>query len=190
MGKGVCILVFGVSGVGKTSSCADYVARHPEWLHLRASALLSGATGESAEALRTSSYETIRGNQQLLGAALERARSGREAAPILIDAHAAIDNDSDLVPVPIDSVASLHCDGMILLELPTDTLAARRANANRPRPARSKLALDLEASLEADTVRSYAVALNIPLVCAKVGDAFRLDSLIDEIIRQQNPPAR
>jgi len=189
MARGPCILVFGVSGVGKTSSCTDYVTRHPEWLYLRASALLSDATGESTEALRVSSGEAIRRNQQLLGAALERARAGREAAPVLIDAHAVIDNDRDLVTVPVEAVASLGGEGIILLELPAEMLAARRAGSDRPRPARSAQELDREARLEAGAARGYAAVLEIPLVSARVEGAFRLDPLVDELVRQRRTVA-
>ncbi|VWX50863.1 AAA family ATPase [Novosphingobium sp. 9U] len=189
MARGLCILVFGVSGVGKTSSCTDYVARHPEWLYLRASALLSDATGESAEALRTSSEDAILRNQRLLGVALKRARAGREASPVLIDAHAVIDNDRDLVTVPVDAVASLYADGIVLLELSATMLAARRAGSDRLRPTRSAYSLDRESRLESAAVRSYATALGIPFARGKVEGDFRLDPLIDELVRRRREHA-
>ena len=186
MERGPCILVFGVSGVGKTLSCQDYVARHPEWLHLRASTLLSEATGKTAEALRKSSDQAIRDNQRLLSEALDRARTGREASPVLIDGHAVIDNDVDLVPVPLEAVAALRADGFILLEVPVETLAARRADANRTRPLRSYAGLAREVRMERETVRSYAALLDIPLASAQANDNFQLDALIDTLVKAPN----
>ena len=113
MERGPCILVFGVSGVGKTLSCQDYVARHPEWLHLRA-------------------------------------------------------------------------DGFILLEVPVETLAARRADANRTRPLRSDAGLAREVRMERETVRSYAALLDIPLASAQANDNFQLDALIDTLVKAPN----
>jgi hypothetical protein len=85
--------------------------------------------------------------------------------------------------------ASLGGDGIVLLELPADMLAARRAGGDRQRPARSAQELDREARLEAGAVRGYAAVLDIPLVSARVEGAFRLDPLVDEIVRQRRAGA-
>ncbi|MEI9412919.1 AAA family ATPase [Mesorhizobium sp. Ld1326N3] len=176
--------MLGVSGVGKTSKCLDYVARHPEWLYLRASALLSEATGKTTEALRTGSDMAIRDNQLLLGAALDRARTGREASPVLVDGHAVIDNDKHLVPVPVEAIAALRPDGFILLEASIEVLASRRDTAPRIRPRRSLADLARLMQAERDTVSTYAAILNLPLAHAQVEDVFQLDQLIDDLLRR------
>lgn len=178
-----CILVFGLSGVGKTTACMDFVRRHPDWQYLRASALLSDATGKDPEMLRTAEKSVIRDNQRLLGDAFDRARAPRAGAPVLVDAHAVIDNDSDLVTVPVEVVGSLNPSGLILLELPAESLAERRGSGDRQRPDRPVDALAREAQLEAAAVSRYALVLDVPLAQATVDSAFTLDRLIDELIR-------
>lgn len=183
------ILVFGVSGVGKTSSCEDYVRRHPEWLYLRASALLAEATGEAPETLRTEAEGSIKSNQSLLGNALRAARAKQPDRSILLDAHAIIDNDKALVEVPLDAVADLGADAMILLEATAEALAHRRSHAHRQRPIRSLEQLGREISAESKTVAVYARKLKIPLESAMVGAGFSLDPLIGRLVRKLAPPA-
>lgn len=181
MARGSTILVFGVSGVGKTSSCEDYVRQHPEWLYLRASALLSTATGETPETLRTQTAGAIRSNQNLLGRALSAARADQQYRPVLLDAHAVIDNDKTLVEVPIAVVSDLGADGMILLEATPEDIALRRSRGLRPRPTRSIEELGREIAAESRIVDAYARKLNIPLASAVVGADFSLDPLIDKL---------
>lgn len=182
------ILVFGVSGVGKTSSCEDYVRRHPDWLYLRASALLALATGEAPETLRTDTAGSIKSNQSLLGNALRAARAQQPGRSVLLDAHAIIDNDKALVEVPLDAVADLGADAMILLEAGVEALARRRAHAHRQRPIRSLEQLGREIAAESKTVEAYARKLKIPLASAIVGPGFSLDPLIDRLVRKLAPP--
>lgn len=182
------ILVFGVSGVGKTSSCEDYVRRHPEWLYLRASALLSQETGESPETLRTENAGSIKSNQSLLGNALRASRAKNPGRSLLLDAHAVIDNDSALVEVPLDAVADLGADAMILLEASAEDLAQRRTDPHRRRPVRTLEQLSREITAENKTVTAYSRKLKIPLASAVVGVGFRLDPLIDRLVRKPAAP--
>ncbi|WP_164523271.1 AAA family ATPase [Sphingomonas koreensis] len=183
------ILVFGVSGVGKTVSCEDYVSRHPEWLYLRASALLAEITGETPESLRTETAGSIKSNQNLLGEALRAARAKQGQRSILLDAHAIIDNDKALVEVPLEAVADLGADAMILLEASAQDLAQRRAQAHRRRPARSIDQLTREIAAESQTVAGYARKLKIPLASAIVGASFSLDPIIDKLAPKLAQPA-
>ena len=181
MAPGSIILVFGVSGVGKTFSCEDFASRHPEWLYLRASALLAKVTKETPETLRTEAEDSIRSNQSLLGDALRAARIGRVDRPVLLDAHAVIDNEKGLVEVPIQAVADLGGDAIILLEALAEDLAVRRLESIRRRPGRTIEQLKLEIAAENRTVAAYARKLNIPLALAMVCEGFSLDPIIDEL---------
>lgn len=175
-----CVLVFGISGVGKTHACADYAARHPDTLFVSASSLLKAATAESGEALRTASPSEIRNNQARLAGALAAFRAGREALPILIDAHGVIDNDSEFVRIPLSAIRSLSPDRLILLEAPPALVAERRAADARPRPQRPIEAIVREIAAERDAVKGYARALDLDLAIAEVLPGFRLDTLLRE----------
>lgn len=186
--RGACILVFGVSGVGKSSACEAFCGRRPQWLHFKASSLLSDATGDDPETLRTSPSNSIRSNQDLLCEALERARSGQETRPVLLDAHGVIDNGRDLVPVPTQAVARLRPDGIILLEAGPAEVAYRRAHGLRQRPTRSDEELTSELRMERETVQNYATVLRLPLVCGTTTTEFTLDPLVDSVLESIRAP--
>jgi adenylate kinase len=171
-------LVFGVPGVGKTTACQAYVGRHPETLFISASSLLKAAHQTSGEALRTAGAAEIVSNQQLLGAALAAFRKGREDRPVLIDAHAVIDNDQELVRVPVETIGSLVPDRLILLEAAACTVAQRRLADLRRRPVRNLKLISDELAAERATVESYAEALGLTLLVADVKPDFRLDALL------------
>lgn len=180
--RGLCVIVFGISGVGKTTECEAYIGQHPDWMHVSASQLLREATNVSNEDLRTASADGIRANQQLLGEMLTKHRLGRESRPILIDAHAVIDNDRQLVRVPIEAVRSLSPDGMILLEAPASLIAQRRLTG-RHRPQRSIADIRRELSAERQTVRRYAKELRVPLQEGEATGSLTLDRLLKAIVK-------
>lgn len=184
---GACILVFGVSGVGKSRACSDYVDRNPDWLHLRAGELLSRLTGESPENLRTALDEEVVANQGLLSSAVTRARAGRKHRPVLVDCHAVIDNDDDLVVVPAGTVAALAPNGIILLEHDAAEVAMRRIVDLRVRPSREPAAIAREAALERNTVEGYAASLALSLVIARTEVDFRLDASVDAVLSRRLP---
>ena len=173
-----CVLVFGVSGVGKTHACADYAARHPDTLFVSASSFLQAVTAESGEALRTASPTKIRKNQERLASALAAFRAGREAIPILIAAHGVIDNDSEFVRIPLSAIQSLSPDRLILFEAEPTLVAERRAADTRTRPQRPIEDLVREIATERDAVKSYARALKLDLAIADVVPGFRIDPLL------------
>jgi adenylate kinase len=187
-----CVLVFGVSGVGKSSACRRYVADHPETLFVSASSLLKQARQQTAEALRTAAPEAIIDNQALLASAFAAYRAGREAQPILVDAHGVIDNDRDLVRLPASAIAAFRPDRLVLLEATPEETAARRDADVRPRPSRSLSAIAEEIAAERAAVEGFAAVLGLPLLRGAVGPNFRLDALLDApaASRSAPPPTR
>lgn len=178
---GTCILVFGISGVGKTTVCSDFAARHPEYLHYRASALLSAAKSESTERLRTSSAADIRSNQALLGEKLDSLRNGQLQRPVIVECHAIIDNDIELVEVPVSIVQALRPDGLILLEANAETVCARRVSDDRGRPMRTAEEIDRELIMERKAVSAFAVALDLPLVSLDTVTHTLIDDAVSQL---------
>lgn len=178
MRPNACVLVFGVSGVGKTTACESYVKRHPQWMHIRASELLSQATAKDPRSLRIGTADEIEANQALLGLQLKRRRDAVPHRPFLIDAHAVIDNDLGLVPVPLEAVRALYADALILLEAPAAIVVSRRASGDRTRPARSVEDIEIELKAEADVVRRFAQCLGLPIETGIVTENFDLAPLI------------
>lgn len=171
--RGETIVVFGVSGVGKTSSCRAFVARHPEYLHLSASELLRSAATVNPATLRTAPSDQILANQRLLPGALRARREGQWERPVLIDAHSVIDNDKEIVRIPVEVIQSLVPDGMVLLETAPEIVAARRSVPGSRRPRRSVSQIAHEAEVARQAVLGYASSLEVPLEIAdlRAGDA-------------------
>jgi adenylate kinase len=173
------MVVFGISGVGKTTACHRYVLHHPEVLHLKASELLRDALKVDPENLRTQSSAGIIKNQDRLAQALQDRLTESGLENFVLDAHSFIDNDGDLVSIPTATIASLKPTGLILLEATPEEIAARRLlSGDRKRPQRSIEELRSQIDLSRRNVQRYAVELKLPLKIATVGPGFDLDHAI------------
>lgn len=175
---GDCILVFGVSGVGKSWLCQEFTRAHPNFLYLRASDVLSDITSKAPEELRTAKADQIKANQQLLANELRLRRRGQRERPVLVDAHGVIDNDNELVRVPVESVRSMEPTGLILLEADPSVIANRRQIDSRTRPRRGTAALRREIAAERETVFEFAKLLGLPIEVGSANDGFSLDAVV------------
>lgn len=184
MERAPLIMIFGISGVGKTTACLAYVSTHPRYLYGRASAILQKAHGIPIEVLRTETASSVIENQAVLPPAVMVLRRAEPSKTMLLDSHAVIDNDAVIVEVPLDIVTALEPDGFILLEADSATIKQRRDEASRPRPQRSVAQIDDEAQAERKAVVSYAKALDKPLVIDVVTSQYDLKSAIDQLNRQ------
>ncbi|WP_311276823.1 AAA family ATPase [Methylobacterium sp. WCS2018Hpa-22] len=154
------VIVLGISGVGKTTLCEAFVAKHKTFLHFSASKLLQAATGCSPDRLRLLPKESIIKNQNLLGEALFQKMAGREGYNLIIDAHTIIDNETGLVVVPIEPIASLNPKGFIFLHAAPEVLLQRRLTDNRKRPYRTATELRKQQSIAKGIAYKYARALH------------------------------
>lgn len=158
-----CFIIFGVSGVGKSTACERFVAEYPNFLYARASSLISAAAHADTDTLRRSTKDQILKNQWMLVDALSEFRAGRETRPVILDAHAVIDNDEELIEVPTEVIRKLCPTGLVLVDSKSATLAARRKRDARQRPVRNKMQLDRELNAERSAVKMYSRALDVPL---------------------------
>lgn len=179
---GPCCLVFGVSGVGKTSACSAFTQRHPNWLFVSASTLLKAAKGATGERLRTADSQSIVDNQLVLADAVRQFRSGRVERPMLLDAHAVIDNDRELVRVPVEVIRALQPSLFVLLEAPAQVVLERRLADTRQRPVRDVASIERELAAERSAVADYSVDVGVELLKANVTSDFVLESVFKEII--------
>lgn len=181
------VVVFGISGVGKSTACVSYVSRHPTVLHTSAGALLQEAKRTESSLLRIQDPQSILRNQNLLCAALARFRLGREDADILIDAHSIIDNGHELVEIPVDTVRAINPSGLILLEAPAELVFERRQKDSRSRPLRSVEELQLQMNIAREVCRNYGRELSLPLEIGAVSHEQDLDTLINRMVcRREN----
>lgn len=172
------IMVFGISGVGKTTACEAFVKSNPIYFYDRASAIMQRAHRTVTEALRTTDSESIRSNQGVLPSAVMALREAFPYKIMLLDCHAIIDNDKGLVEVPPETIKDLKPDGFILLEADAAVVKQRRENAERVRPNRTVDQIEAEQIAERRTVRSYVNNLHIPLIIDNASINYDLSSAI------------
>jgi adenylate kinase len=177
--------VFGISGVGKTSLITKALGCVPDCLHLQASTLIKRGFGDPAlesEALRRSSGDRVLANQEILVTSFKSALAAQNPEIVIFDGHLIIDNDLELVEVPVEVIAALQPSRLIHVDDDVDVIARRReSDRNRQRPSRSLEELAHHQALSIDLCRRYASSLGVPLDTLAPDDAARLA----EIVRPQ-----
>ncbi|WP_404470979.1 ATP-binding protein [Bradyrhizobium ottawaense] len=175
------LIVFGVSGVGKTTACLGYVARHPRYLLLSASALIASATGATLKSLRTASAQQLLANQDILQLAVDNELRKRGASSFILDGQCVLDNGREIVTLPAEAIRPFRPTGLILLEASATEIANRRSQDARQRPFRTVKELSEQLAQNRDAVRDYAMQLEIPFVCAEAKGAFSLDKPLEAL---------
>ncbi|MDR7040317.1 adenylate kinase [Methylobacterium sp. BE186] len=160
---GIVVPVFGISGVGKTTLCRNFVARNPAYMHLQASELLRELKGVDPESLRQSSPSEIETNQKSLAFALQKKIENDKICRILLDAHSLIDNGSTLVPISPDIIASFRPKSLIVIEEDPQLIYERRLRDQRARPIRSISELHQQQAASTSQALLYSHALNLPI---------------------------
>lgn len=158
------LILFGVSGVGKTTAATRMLERFPAWLHFQASTLLRSALNQSGESLRTAEPKQIASNQHALAAALAGARASFPGRPVIIDAHSVIDNDETLVPLPLETFSALQPIAIAFLAAPAEEISRRRKLDPRGRPSRNAKQISAYQDLAEVVARDHARTLGVPFV--------------------------
>lgn len=171
-------IVFGVSGVGKTTACLDFVARHPHYLLLSASSLIAEATGASLKSLQTASVQQLLANQEILQAAVESRLQKHAASSFILDGQCVLDNGSDIVVLPVEAIAPFRANGFILLEAAASAILNRRSTDTRQRPKRSIEEISEQLAMNREAVEGYARHLRIPFVFAEAKGGLSLDAAV------------
>lgn len=163
-------ILFGLSGVGKTTMGRSIIDREAGVAHLSASDLLKAAHSQTGEELRTADQDRLVANQVVLGDALDRWHFPVGTHHILLDAHSVVDNDRTLVDIPVDVIASLAPDRLIFIIDEPATIVARRASDERQRPARTAEELHAHQERSLAVCTDFSNALGVPLTVVRAGD--------------------
>ena len=117
----------------------------------------------TGEKLRTGPKDNIVSNQSALVEALAAERKGRWEQPVLLEAHAFIDNDHALVDVPVEVMEALGVTGLLSLAASAREVANRRQHDTRKRPERSVAELDRQQKHSLEVSGEIARKLQVPL---------------------------
>jgi len=178
------ILVFGISGVGKSWLCRQ-ATQALAVRHISGSQLIQAEKERvmsqivTADALRT---DSVVANQQLL---LEGFRNYRlqDNKSIIFDGHNVIDTDNGLIEVPYEVISGLEPAAIVMVIDSPDTIVMRRASdPSRARPLRSTEALSTYQDLCVELAKRYASALSIPTTAIKSGDVSSFVSFVEPFV--------
>lgn len=118
------IIVFGVSGVGKTTACAEYANRNHDVVHFSASGLLR----LHRETAGTRTIDEVMQDQHTLVDLVCALRAETRASLMLLDAHSHIVVAGHKIVVPADIIAAMNPIGLIFFKATGDVVFSRRAS--------------------------------------------------------------
>ncbi len=181
MSVGPTVALLGVSGAGKTWLASRIAAVRPKFLKLSAGKLLREALHTTGKTLRTAPSGDVLRNQNKLVDVLQAKRAGQLERPVLLEAHAFIDNDHELVDVPVEVLRALNVTGLLVLMVPPEALRARRVkDSDRRRPDRTTDELSRQQDHMLDLARDYSRKLPAKMLILDSGDVASALSFVDE----------
>ena len=184
MNEGPVIALLGISGSGKSTLARAIARARPEILRLTASQLLKSSLRTTGERLRTAEANTILDNQLRLVGALSEARQGQQQRPVLLEAHAFIDNDRELIDVPASVMSGLGVAAILAIEASASEILRRRHADVRKRPDRSVEELARQQIHSREVERRFAEQLGVPLRTVASEDCEGALAFIDAVTRK------
>lgn len=187
--QGLTILVFGISGVGKTRLIQRAKEQLMPALTWRASEMIGEARQISnSEDLRRLPVNELQASQELIVTGFTARRRANPDELVILDAHSVIDADSGLLEIEIDVVARLYPAGLIHVADTAAHIQQRRdADLAHPRPARNVVQLDYYQKRSLDMCRRYSEALLVPLVEVISGDEQAFVRAVRRIVKSASP---
>lgn len=185
MGIAKVIAVFGLSGVGKSTTLQQVVAESGGLAIVMNAGALIGRRKQnkgSDENLRLLPTKEIQHNQEILIEELARERKSIGAQVLLLDGHCVIDNGDRLVPIPIEVIKKLDLAALVFVQEEVERIRERRLRdekRSRPNLSVAELAKQQKKALEVCSV--YASVLGLPLTIVTVEQWQLIAELVDEI---------
>ena len=124
-----CRLTFvvGISGVGKTTIIRRFVKEHSDYVHLEASKLIKQRIrAETSEQIRVLPKNKVLMNQSVLIEELSRYKE--KYSQIILDGHLLINNNQELIPIPLDIVKKISPRNIILIHGNSHDILSHRIN--------------------------------------------------------------
>ena len=179
------IAVFGLSGVGKSTTLERVVAESEGLATVVNAGVLirrQMLNDESGETLRLLPAEDIQHNQEILVEELARERSTINAQVLLLDGHCVIDNGDRLVPIPVEIIERLNLAALVFVQDEAGKIRARRlTDEKRTRPDLSPTELAKQQEQALEICASYASELGLPLTIVTTKQWRSVARVIDEV---------
>ena len=152
------IVVYGVSGAGKTTSCDDFVSKHTDFICITASNFTRNKIPEN---------DFIK-NQIDIANSINQIRHLNSNKSVLLDAHSFIFYKGNTLEIPASIVAMVNPSGLILINEIEQVVRMRR-KINNDQICRN-VSLSVEIDLCEKIVMTYARTLNLPLLKIESSD--------------------
>ncbi len=120
------VLIFGVSGVGKSTLISNFVSSHKEWSHLQAGTLLKESLKFDRDELRLVSGGEIRSNQDVLVHSFRQKIESDNLTHVLFDGHSVINNGTSIVKIPLEVIKAFEASAIIFIEASPEEIIIRR----------------------------------------------------------------
>lgn len=170
-------LIAGISGVGKSYIIKNLCESSHNFVHFSAGSLIKKRKMSlSRDELRLQNTKDILQNQYLLVSQLhEELKLVPMVRHILFDAHMIVDNDNELLEIPLTIFEQLKPSRIIFLsEEPKIILERRRNDAFRKRPIRSETEILNHQEISKKLVIEYAEILSIPFISTSSNNEIQL----------------
>ena len=185
MGLTKVIAVFGLSGVGKSTTLKRVVAESGGLATVvNAGVLIRRQTlnDESSEALRLLPTEDIQRNQEILVEELARERTAIGAHVLLLDGHCVIDNGDQLVPIPVEIIEQLDLAALVFVQEEAREIRARRlGDEKRMRPDLSPAEIAKQQNQALEICDSYASELGLSLTVVTTEQWQSVARLVEDV---------
>ena len=155
-----------MSGVGKSTLLEKLAAECPsEILHLQASQLIKDRQGiTDTEVIRKIDAEKIIDNQKHLIEGFNQKCNTSSASLVLFDGHCVIDNNVDLIPIPVSVIQALSPRHLVFVQDKPENITIRRlTDISRQRPERNTIDVAKTQKKALQVCREYKRKLRIPL---------------------------
>ena len=177
------VIVFGISGVGKTSLIAQHVARDSGCVHISGSTVIEGILSSSDKqgtVRRDKDKRTLLKLQELAVREIHRESQSYGNKLVILDAHNVIDAADGLVRIPVSVFESLSPILLLFVyDDPKEIKMRRLEDTSRRRPNIRTSELACYQDIAFDTARSYSSALGIDLAQVRSGDLVAFQTVID-----------
>ncbi|MBA8838427.1 AAA family ATPase [Ochrobactrum sp. RH2CCR150] len=167
------IIVFGVSGIGKTTACANYASRNSNVAHFMASALLS----LHRETAGTRTIDKAMQDQRLLVDLVCTLRLETQASILLLDAHNLIVVAGCEIVIPVNIIAAMKPTGLIFFRANGTIVSSRRVSRGDTKDVSSGEIERLQMNA-LKAVKSYANQIPCPLAIVDADQGIDLSDAI------------
>lgn len=156
-------IVFGLSGVGKTTACLHYLETSPACQYISVSAVLRDISGDAK-------IWSLPRKEMQIRLASEVAARFRPDCERLIDAHSLIETDEDSYEVPVDAIRLMEPTTLVFLQQAPNEIYRRRKSDRRTRLTAEVAELAILQERARDIVEGYSKELGISLIIAEADD--------------------